>query len=762
MKSTIFKLLLPLAVATALPASAKLAAWYPLDESSSSAATAVVENVADNDAAMIGYDPTPNSDFNFVERGYPSATLALGTSYRFDKGGALDLGTNAAVQPTDQFTISFFTQLGTVNAFDRYFESQSTNTNDQDGLRIDTGGQGDRVRVLVRDNSGVNSQLTHPTALLTDGSWYFVAFRYDSANADGNAFQITVLKVDGSTIDEAAIAAATSKAATINTGAIGFPHAFQTLIGTEIPEGLANGLNGAIDEVAFFDNSDDNGVLTDAQLAANASFGPSGVQLITGFSTDRQSVSPGNPATFSWTITDPYDTLVLDDGNGNVTDLAPLTSAGSGSTMVSPTETTTYYLKGTNGDVENTHAIKILSGAAPEISTFTSSAPILQVDENVVLTWNVIGADTITLDPGATDVSALTTTNVILTGTTTFTLTATNGFGSTTADVTVTAISGPLPNHRYIAATDGNSEAAWADEVDIKNLNVIGLLRNAPLLIASPNTNIAAAYQAEGGDVGATVGAYQDADATFEIWLRPSALTAAHQVVFETGGGQNGIGVLITQDGLRFIGSAKNARTLDVVLPLDGVNLDDFIQVVFSVSSDNDTFEASVRDTYGKVVTASATADVIFGGNGATLFFFGSGGIGGSNVNLGGRTEVPDAEPAILESFVGEIGILNTFSRILTTEEITAAFDAVATITSPPSGGPNAVTAISYNGVSEITLTWNSKSGENYDAEFSPDLENWFPIGDPVEATEASTTKTFNIPANRPQFFLRIIEVPAP
>ena len=85
------------------------------------------------------------------------------------------------------------------------------------------------------------------------------------------------------------------------------------------------------------------------------------------------------------------------------------------------------------------------------------------------------------------------------------------------------------PNHRYIAATDGNSEAAWADEVDIKNLNVIGLLRNAPLLIVSPNTNIAAAYQAEGGDVGATVGAYQDADATFEIWLRPSTLTAAQR-----------------------------------------------------------------------------------------------------------------------------------------------------------------------------------------------------------------------------------------
>gem|GEM_PF-4858344 len=31
MKSAIFKLLLPLAVATALPASAKLAAWYPLE-----------------------------------------------------------------------------------------------------------------------------------------------------------------------------------------------------------------------------------------------------------------------------------------------------------------------------------------------------------------------------------------------------------------------------------------------------------------------------------------------------------------------------------------------------------------------------------------------------------------------------------------------------------------------------------------------------------------------------------------------------------
>ena len=174
------------AVILASNASAKLVAWYPLDESSSSALP-VMENVAANDAALIGYDPDPG--LSFVTRGVSSARPNLGLAYQFDKiagaGGGLDLGTGAAVQPTDEFTISFFFQPQTFDAFDRFLETLVGNDNSQHGMRIDTGGAGNQVRVLVRSASGLNTQFTHPTVLKNDGTWYFFAFRYDSGSVDG-------------------------------------------------------------------------------------------------------------------------------------------------------------------------------------------------------------------------------------------------------------------------------------------------------------------------------------------------------------------------------------------------------------------------------------------------------------------------------------------------------------------------------------------------------------------------------------------------
>ena len=91
--------------------SAKLVAWYPLDESPSTDPV-VTENIAGNDATLIGYDADPA--FSYVARGASSARPNLGLAYDFVReaaaGGGLNLGNAAAVQPTDQFTISFFFQ----------------------------------------------------------------------------------------------------------------------------------------------------------------------------------------------------------------------------------------------------------------------------------------------------------------------------------------------------------------------------------------------------------------------------------------------------------------------------------------------------------------------------------------------------------------------------------------------------------------------------------------------------------------------------
>jgi len=755
MKSRALKLFLILI--TTFPAHAKLAAWFPLDESPSAGAT-VAENIAGSPVTLLGFDADPAT--SFIGRGHPSASPALGTSYLLTKGGALDLGMGAAVQPTDQFTISFYYQPSTLDAFDRILESQSTNANTQDGIRIDTGGTGDRVRVLIRSNAAANTQITHPTPLKNDGTWYFCAVRYDSTLGDGSALQLSVVELGETPVDEAAITTASTSAAALNTGPISFPHAFQTILGSETADATGgNTLNAALDEFAFFDNSDSNGVLTDAQLASSANFGPSGVELITSFTTDRESVSTGNPATLSWSITTPFDTLTLDDGAGNITDLAPLTTAGTGTTMVTPTETTTYYLKGIKEDVQNVHVLKLIAGAAPEITSFASSASIVNTGESIDLSWSAIGAESLTLNPGAVDVLALTTIPRTVSETTTYSLSATNSFGTSTAEVTVTVNNGPIPTHSHLASFPDNTTASWIDQIGGKNINLSGVLQDVPLTTASPNTNLTGSFLSGGGPVGGSAAAYQFPDASFEIWFRPESLSADHQVIFETGGGQNGISALINEDGLRFIGSAGNVRTLDLVVPLTGINLTDFAHLVFSLSSDADTFEASLRDTFGATVSASEFADVVFGGNGATIFNYGSGGFGGNSVNLGGKTELADTDPAGLSSFIGEIAIFNVFDHILSSEEINQAFVSVAPNVIPQTGEKNTITNITYDGGNAVELTWNSLPGITYDAEFSSSMEEWFPLEQIIEATAVKTTNAFAIPSNQDRFFLRIIEV---
>ena len=742
-------------------ATAKLVAWYPLDESPASALP-VTENVAGNDASLIGYDPDPG--LSYVTRGVSSARQNLGLAYQFDKivgaGGGFNLGAAAAVQPTDKFTISFFFQPQTFDAFDRFFETLVGNNNNLHGMRIDTGGTGNQVRVLTRSAVALNTNFTHPTVLKNDGTWYFFAFRYDSAGVDNSPFQLTLIEMNGDPVDEAAITAATSgPAAPINTGAMSFPHEGISLVGVELPgANNPNNINAVIDEYAFFDNSDGNGVLTDAQLVDVFDFGPSGVELISSFTTDLQSVSPGNPVTLSWEVDDSLDTLILDDGNGNTTDLLPLTPAGAGSTTVSPTETTTYSIRAVKGEAANVHAIRILAGAAPAIDSYLVSETLVSTGTSVDLNWSVTGADSLSLDPGAVDVSGLVTTNVTPATTTTFTLSATNGFGTTMADVTVEVIDGPVPTNRNVASIGGNTDGIWNDNDGDRNWVFTGGVLGDPLVTPSANTNITASYTTGGGLNGGSTGAYQYPQFSVEIWFRPGALTADHQTIFETGGGQNGLSALITDTDVRFLGSTGDIRTLDVTISTLGLNFADFVQLVITNDSDADLFTASLRDTFGNVRSVSESADVTMGGNGGGLFSWASGAVGGAHINLGGRTEVADTSPTGLTGFEGEIGIVYVYDQILDDSAIGEAFDRVATIGQAPAG--LAVTAISFDDdTNELTLTWNSINGQSYLVEFSSTMEDetWFELDDPIGADSAETTQVFSLPPNQDKLFFRVV-----
>ncbi len=482
------------------------------------------------------------------------------------------------------------------------------------------------------------------------------------------------------------------------------------------------------------------------------------IELVTSFATDVDTASPGNPATLSWVVVEPLTTLTLDDGSGGApTDLSALTTAGEGSIMVTPSETTTYALTATQGDDSQTVSIEIISGEAPDIQSFEASSSFVEAGSEVELTWDVAGATALSLDPDAVDVSGTTELSLTPTGSTTYTLTATNAFGSSTAEVLVDVLTSPLPTNRHHASGMGNTDTLWMDQVGNQNWNMTGATLNSPLTAPSANTNITAAYSTTGGTSGGSTGSFQYPEFSTEIWFRPGDLTADHQVIFETGGGQNGISALITDSAIRFLGSSADARNLDITIPTVGLNMDDFIQLVMTNSSETGIFTASVRDTFGTVRTATEEAAVFIGTNGAGLFVWASGALGTSDNNLGGRSEAAGVTPEGLTGFTGEIGIVNVYDFVLEPADIAAAFSRVASIGSGPSG--LAVTEVSFDDASDqMTITWNSINGQSYNVEFSTSLrsDEWFDFAGPFEAASDQTTQVLNLPPNQDRFFVRV------
>lgn len=91
-------------------------------------------------------------------------------------------------------------------------------------------------------------------------------------------------------------------------------------------------------------------------------------------------------------------------------------------------------------------------GDQPVINSFTASSYSVTPNTVVTLSWNVSGADTVTIDNGIGAVQAAGSTQVTITavGAYTYTLTATNGNGSSTGTVTITCQETPQTTGRVI------------------------------------------------------------------------------------------------------------------------------------------------------------------------------------------------------------------------------------------------------------------------------------------------------------------------
>ncbi len=161
----------------------------------------------------------------------------------------------------------------------------------------------------------------------------------------------------------------------------------------------------------------------------------------TGNGTNVQVIVQGENAYLGWNVT-MYNPVSLTLNPGNIDVYGTLTRT------VTPSVTTVYTLTATNstGSVSRSVTVQVRD-TTPSFTSFTANPASLSGPGSTTLSWAFDPQGTqpsyVTLNPGAIDVSGLTSYGVNATATTTYQLTAASAQGASDAFVTVTVGGGP-------------------------------------------------------------------------------------------------------------------------------------------------------------------------------------------------------------------------------------------------------------------------------------------------------------------------------
>ncbi len=174
---------------------------------------------------------------------------------------------------------------------------------------------------------------------------------------------------------------------------------------------------------------------------------------ITGFNVNPPVIYPGQSASLTWNVTG-SDMVRIDPSVGNV--------SASGSQSISPSTTTTYILTagGATGVVTSTVTLSVVPSSTystssaypafpvystnpnasniPSVLSFSIDPPVISPGEQTVMTWDVIGADSVSIDNGVGNVPATGSMVLSPSATTYYTLMANNSYGPETSSAIVT------------------------------------------------------------------------------------------------------------------------------------------------------------------------------------------------------------------------------------------------------------------------------------------------------------------------------------
>ncbi|MGD0354694.1 MAG: hypothetical protein ABSB31_04525 [Dehalococcoidia bacterium] len=160
---------------------------------------------------------------------------------------------------------------------------------------------------------------------------------------------------------------------------------------------------------------------------------PLGQPLVIGtFNSSPSTINPGGTSILSWNVTG-ANSVSIDNGIGQVN--------AAGTMAVSPATSTVYTISATNstGTVTRSATTMVnpapLVGTQPAIIQFSSN---LNSDGTSTLSWNVTGANSVSIDQGIGQVNAAGSRVVSPASTTVYTLSATNSAGTVTSSAMTT------------------------------------------------------------------------------------------------------------------------------------------------------------------------------------------------------------------------------------------------------------------------------------------------------------------------------------
>lgn len=250
--------------------------------------------------------------------------------------------------------------------------------------------------------------------------------------------------------------------------------------------------------------------------------------------------------------------------------------------------------------------------------------------------------------------------------------------------------------YRWDSGTSSIDDTVWTSSAPAANTTATWA-RNDPMSLQTVSGSATSFTQAWGFDATQWEGGgYSDdriltsvghfgalaPDASFELWVRPAALSG-NQVLFETGGLGRGMTIALSGNTVVVIakqGSSSDPSELVLTHTLQTGDNDDFFQIVFTTNSSNDhrlyvnaageldpsLAKASSSISYGDFAGTDA-AEI-----GGTLQ------AGGSDGDAGGDT-IDDNALYTTETgaYTGQIAVINLYDDVLTGAEVQANYNAV-------------------------------------------------------------------------------------